>query len=209
MSLTLAAVMALAQQCAPGIALEALVPQLAVESHFNELAIGINHGPSVQARSLADAVTIATHYIRAGYSVDLGLAQINSHNLGRLNLSVEQAFAPCTSLKAAEDILAENYTNVSASSSGVDAINAAWSLYNSGSTTRGIRNGYVRKVWAAANRLVPQMQAMLNGDVTPSAPILTPATDPEGGVQAPPPVRPTQRWLYGTTDSDAIVFKAQ
>jgi type IV secretion system protein VirB1 len=161
MSLALGAVMALSQQCAPGIALEAIVPQVHVESHFNELAIGVNNGPKVQARSFAEAVTLATRYIQAGYSVDLGLAQFNSKNLRRLGLTIEQTFDPCTLLRAASAVLAENYSQVSPNRSGVDAINATWSLYNSGSRTRGIRNGYVGKVWKAAADLVPQMRAIL------------------------------------------------
>ena len=209
MSLTLAAVMALSQRCAPGIALEALVPQVQVESHFSELAIGINNGPVVRARSVADAVEIATHYIRAGYSVDLGLAQINSHNLRRLGLTVEQAFDPCTSLRAAEVVLTENYNAVSDGRTQTDAIEATWSLYNSGSPSRGMRNGYVRKVWSAAATLVPQMKAMLNGDQAPvfaaadaPAPVLEGASSESSTVPAPRP-----RWIYGTPDTGVIVFK--
>ena len=207
MSLTLAAVMALSQRCAPGIALEALVPQVQVESHFSELAIGINNGPLVRARSVSDAIDIATRYIRAGYSVDLGLAQINSHNLRRLGLTVEQAFDPCTSLRAAEVLLTENYNAVSDGRTQTDAIEATWSLYNSGSPSRGMRNGYVRKVWTAAAILVPQMQAMLNGSEAPvfaaaDAPAPVDAPSDSSTVPAPRP-----RWIYGTPDTGVIVFK--
>ena len=209
MSLTLAAVMALSQRCAPGIALEALVPQVQVESHFSELAIGINNGPLVRARSVPDAIDIATRYIRAGYSVDLGLAQINSHNLRRLGLTVEQAFDPCTSLRAAEVVLTENYNAVSDGRTQTDAIEATWSLYNSGSPSRGMRNGYVRKVWTAAATLVPQMQAMLNGD---QAPIFAAADAPAPASVGPPSdsstvPAPRPRWIYGTPDTGVIVFK--
>jgi type IV secretion system protein VirB1 len=207
MSLTLAAVMALSQRCASGIALEALVPQLQVESHFSELAIGINNGPLVRARSLADAVDIATRYIRAGYSVDIGLSQINSHNLRRLGLTIEQAFDPCISLRAAEVVLAANYNAVSDGRTQTDAIEATWSLYNSGSPSRGMRNGYVRKVWSAAATLVPQMKAMLIGDQTPvlaaaDAPAPVGAPSDSSTVPAPRP-----RWIYGTPDTGVIVFK--
>ena len=209
MSLTLAAVMALSHRCAPGIALEALVPQVLVESHFSELAIGINNGPIVRARSVPDAIDISTRYIRAGYSVDLGLAQINSHNLRRLGLTVEQAFDPCTSLRAAEVVLTENYNAVSDGRTQTDAIEATWSLYNSGSPSRGMRNGYVRKVWTAAATLVPQMQAMLNGDqalvfAAADAPAPAPMVAPSGSSTVPAP-RP--RWIYGTPDTGVIVFK--
>ncbi|MEP6866889.1 MAG: lytic transglycosylase domain-containing protein [Novosphingobium sp.] len=217
MSLTLGAVMALSQQCAPGIALEAIVPQVHVESHFNELAIGVNNGPKVHARSLAEAVMLATHYIQAGYSVDLGLAQINSKNLRRLGLTVEQTFDACASLRAASVVLAENYSQVSTSRAGVDAINATWSLYNSGSTTRGIRNGYVGKVWTTAADLIPQMRAILGTGQLPqlssepgdASPQVAPP-DPQGAASAPlPSPQPQPRWIYGTPNTDAIMFKGQ
>jgi len=207
MGLTLAAVMTLSQHCAPGIAIEALVPQLKVESHFDPLAIGINHGPVVHARTLPEAVGIATRYIQAGYSVDLGIAQINSRNLRRLGLSVEQAFDPCRSLQAASVVLTENWTNVSATRTGADAISTTWSVYNSGSTSRGFRNGYVDKVWTAASDLVPQMRVMLaanDGGTPPPLSAGQAGGAPEVAAAPPPP-----RWFYGTANADALVFKSQ
>lgn len=212
MSLSLAVVMGLAQQCAPGIALEALVPQVQVESHFNELAIGVK-GHSTYARSVPEATAIATRYIQMGLNVDLGLAQINHHNLRRLGMSVSDAFDPCTSLRAASIILSENWQTANASYSGTDAINATWSLYNSGSTSRGIRNGYVGKIWKAANDLVPQMQAMMgSGQIPPvdlaQADAPQAPSDSEEAAPAPPAAPPPQpRWVYGTPDTGALVFK--
>jgi type IV secretion system protein VirB1 len=210
MSLTLAAVMALSQQCAPGIALEALIPQVEVESHFSELAIGINNGPLVRAKSTSEAVEIATRYIRKGYSVDLGLAQINSHNLRRLGLTVGQAFDPCTSLRAAEIVLTENYNTVSEGRSQAEAIEATWSLYNSGSSTRGVRNGYVSKVWTAAASLVPRMQAMLSRGQDPQsiAADAPGSTSPAEAAPNPSSVpEPQAGWIYGTPDTGVIIFK--
>lgn len=43
--------------------------------------------------------------ISAGRRVDLGLAQINSKNLGWLGLSVEAAFDSCQNLAAAARVL--------------------------------------------------------------------------------------------------------
>lgn len=212
MSLTLAAVMGLAQHCAPGIALEAMIPQVQVESHFNELAIGIK-GRSISAKSVAQAAQLATSYIAAGYSVDLGLAQINSHNLNRLGMSVQDAFDPCTSLSAASVILTENYQAASVSYAGIDAINVAWSLYNSGSTTRGFHNGYVQKIWTAANGLLPQMRQLLAPgqplptQIADAAPAPGPS-DSEGAAPAPSEAEaPKPRWFYGSADTGVIVFK--
>ena len=209
MTLTLATVLALAHQCAPGIAAEALVPQLRVESQCNELAIGINHGPSVQASTIEEATAIATRYIRAGYSVDLGIAQINSHNLARLNMTVVQAFDACTSLRAAETVLSENYAVASQSYSGLEAISRTWSYYNSGSAERGMVNGYVRKVWAAANELLPLIRAG-SEDGSPNTQIAL--QDQLGAREASAsrssvPQQQKQSFVYGTTDAGVVVFK--
>lgn len=209
MTLTLAAVLALAHQCAPGIAAEALVPQLRVESSFNELAIGINHGPKVQASTPAEAIAIATRYIRAGYSVDLGLAQINSHNLARLNMTVEQAFDACTSLHAAETVLTENYAVASQSYSGLEAISRTWSYYNTGSATRGMTNGYVDRVWAAATELLPQIRegaAAAPGDTQVASQEQLSARDASASRSFVPPQQKTS-FVYGTTNPDVVVFK--
>ena len=68
--------------------------------------------------------------IAAGHSVDLGLMQINSMNLGLLGLSVSDAFTACRSVEAAAKLL------------------ALFSRYNTGSPHRGIANGYATKVLA-------------------------------------------------------------
>jgi type IV secretion system protein VirB1 len=104
-------------------------------------------------------------------------------------------------------VLTENYNAVSDGRTQTDAIEATWSLYNSGSPSRGMRNGYVRKVWSAAATLVPQMKAMLNGDQTPvlaaaDAPAPVGAPSDSSTVPAPGP-----RWIYGTPNTGVIVFK--
>ena len=153
-----ATLVALANQCAPAVAVSALLPVVQVESSGNPLALHINHGPKVSARTLAEAVVLADRYIAAGYSVDIGLGQINSRNLGWLGLGVEQAFEPCTNLGAAARILMAAYTRATSVTTGPAAIAAAYSLYNTGSMSAGLANGYVAKVWRAAGN--PQAVAM-------------------------------------------------
>ena len=110
MVLTLPEVAALADRCAPLVAVETLVSIAAVESGLDPLAIGVNGTPVVRVRAAdaGDAATKAQALIDQGRSVDLGLAQINSRNLARLGLSVEAAFDPCRNLTAAATILAED-----------------------------------------------------------------------------------------------------
>ncbi|MGH7085701.1 MAG: transglycosylase SLT domain-containing protein, partial [Acetobacteraceae bacterium] len=79
----------LAGTCAPEVAPGTLAALAAVESRFNTLAIYDNttHA-ALHPKDRAEAVTLARQAISAGHSVDLGLMQINSRNLGLLHLSI-------------------------------------------------------------------------------------------------------------------------
>ena len=160
MMLAFPAVLALAHQCAPGIAPEAMLSIVSVESSFDPLAINVNHVGRLHANTADGAAAIATRWIAAGYSVDLGLAQINSSNLGWTGLSIADAFTPCANLAAAEKILTLSYARASREAQGLDAISRTFSLYNSGSTRTGFRNNYVARVWRAAGLVVPQISAL-------------------------------------------------
>ena len=177
----LAALSALAQQCAPEVATEALVPLVVAESGGDPLALNINKGPRVRAGSAAEAAAIVRRYVAAGYNVDVGLAQINSRNLARLGVTVDQALDPCTNLRLASTVLQENYARASQTQSGLEAISATYSLYNTGSMTRGFRNGYVDRVWSAAASL-GAISAPPAGSSTPALPSLPPQpSDPASG----------------------------
>lgn len=167
MILDLAATYALAQQCAPGVAAETLLSVVHTESAFDTLAIGVNRGPTAWARPRTPqaAARIARRLIADGANLDLGLAQINTANLARLRLSVEDAFDPCRNLAAAGELLAANYHAVRGGAANDQAaLRTALSLYNTGRTDRGFRNGYVAKVEAAARSLVPKPKAPTAGD---------------------------------------------
>lgn len=117
------------------------------ESRGNPLAINVNgtRQPAPQS-TLAGAVATAKRYLAAGYSVDLGLGQINSRNMRRLGLTWETIFDPCTNTAALGQILTQNYQAVADGRHPQTALRLAISLYNTGSTSRGFRNGYVAKV---------------------------------------------------------------
>jgi type IV secretion system protein VirB1 len=157
MILAFPAVLALVQQCAPGIAPEAILSIVSVESAFDPLAIDVNHVGRFRADTAVAAATIATRWMSAGYSVDLGLAQINSKNLGWTGLSIARAFDPCANLAAAAKVLQLSYAEASREAQGFDAISRTFSLYNSGNTITGFRNNYVARVWRAAGEVVPQI----------------------------------------------------
>jgi len=174
MPLILPDVLALAAQCAPAVAPETLLSVAQVESGFDPLAIGVNGTPrlTVAARTRAEAAAKASALIAQGRSVDLGLAQINSKNLGWLGLSVEAAFDPCRNLAAAARILQAGYGQSGADTVGEQpALRMALSRYNTGNPIRGFNNGYVAKVTSAAARIVPAIQAtpMSPSDEAPAA----------------------------------------
>lgn len=177
MILELATVVGLAQQCAPSVAVETMVSVVHAESHFNPYAIGVNAKgvPAPDPGDRATAVRDARSLIELGYNIDLGLGQINSANLKRLGLSVDDAFDPCRNLEAAARVLASNYLSVVRTSASTEAaIAAAMSMYNTGNRWRGFGNGYVGRVYASSGVVVPAMRrsgfAVQNIAVTPPPP---------------------------------------
>lgn len=147
MAYSAAAILALASQCAPSVAPETVLAIVRTESHGNPFALGVNGGRQpAPPTNAADAAATARHYITAGYSVDLGLGQINSRNMRGLGLTWETVFDPCINVAALGRVLTMNYNAVSAGHDPQTALRVALSMYNTGSQTRGFRNGYVAKV---------------------------------------------------------------
>jgi len=144
----------LARQCAPLVAPETMAAVVKTESKFQPFAIGLNNNARLerQPNSKPEAVATARWLIANGYNIDLGLGQINSSNLTRTSLSVEDAFDSCKNLAAAAQILTGNYlAAVPRVGHGQQALRAAISTYNTGSPIRGIANGYVQRVVANGN----------------------------------------------------------
>jgi type IV secretion system protein VirB1 len=140
---------ALAQECAPWVAHETMAAIVKTESAFRPLAIGVNGGARLarQPENKAEAVATAEWLIANGYNIDMGLAQVNSANLRKTGLTVEDAFDACKNLTAAATILHGNYQAARRKVQGEQAaLHAALSAYNTGSFTRGFSNGYVQKV---------------------------------------------------------------
>jgi type IV secretion system protein VirB1 len=189
--LELATVVGLAQQCAPSVAVETLVSVIHAESHFNPYAIGVNAKgvPAPNPSDRASAVAAARLLIARGYNIDLGLGQINSANLRWLGLSVEDAFDPCRNLAAAARVLASNYLSVARSSPSTEAaIATAMSMYNTGSRSRGFRNGYVGRVYASSSVVVPAIRRGAAPEPASSPAPVTPEaefTRPPAGVRSP------------------------
>jgi type IV secretion system protein VirB1 len=91
---------------------------------------------------------LADRYIRLGYSVDLGLMQVNSRNLAALGISIAQVLDPCTNIQSGARILTADYAQAAqAHGEGQTALQAALSAYNTGDFARGLQNGYVAKYY--------------------------------------------------------------
>ncbi|AXJ97501.1 lytic transglycosylase domain-containing protein [Sphingomonas sp. FARSPH] len=148
MHFTTAAILGLAAQCAPNVAPSTIAAVVHTESRGYQFAIGVNGVARQPARprSAAEAIRVASAYVAQGYSVDLGLGQINSRNMRWLGLTWDTVFDPCTNIAAAGRVLAGNYQSVRPAYDPQTALRVALSMYNTGSQVRGFRNGYVGKV---------------------------------------------------------------
>ena len=137
-------------QCAPNVAPATTSAIIQIESGGNPFALGVN-GPIARRphpRSAAEAAALARFYIARGYSVDLGLMQINSRNLPGLGYTVEQILEPCNNLRAGSRIIGRGYAGaVKRFGEGQDALRAALSAHNTGNYEQGFKNGYVAKYY--------------------------------------------------------------
>jgi len=150
MRLAPAAVLLLALRCAPGVAPQTLLAVAQAESGLDADAVGL--GPvALRPAGRAAATALAAALIAAGARPDLGLAQINAGNLPALGLEVADAFDPCRNLDAAARLLQSGYRRARRAGEGEQAaLREALSRYNTGDPRRGLRNGYVARVEAAA-----------------------------------------------------------
>jgi type IV secretion system protein VirB1 len=132
-ALTVQAALAVALQCAPSVDPHMLA---GIAQHESGLETQILHdngtGKVLRGAGILEA---AAQLIAAGHSVDLGVMQINSRNLGLLGLSLTDAFDACHSIAGAARLI------------------QLFSAYNTGSPTRGIANGYALKVVTSIGRV--------------------------------------------------------
>lgn len=149
---------ALVHECAPWASAQTMASIVGKESAFNPLAIGINGGSKLarQPVNKEEAVVTANWLLAHGYNIDIGLGQINYKNLGKLGLSVNDAFDACKNIRAAALLLSWNYEAAKSKIAGEQpALLAAISTYNTGNMRSGFQNGYVRDVVANAGLVLP------------------------------------------------------
>jgi type IV secretion system protein VirB1 len=100
-----------------------------------------------QPAPTSEAPQWARWLIQRDHSVSVGLMQIQSDNLIRLGVTLEQAYDPCNNIALGAYILRLHYHAAAARiGPGPRAWIAAISSYNTGSPVAGIQNGYVRRI---------------------------------------------------------------
>jgi len=148
--------LALLVACAPQVDPRTAVALVDVESSFHPHAIGVVGGQlERQPRNRSEALATARALQADGWNFSVGLAQINAHNLPRLALSLEQAFDPCTNLRAMQTVLRECLDRAQTGEPGPtdqQHVRRALSCYYSGNFSTGFAHGYVRRVALAAAR---------------------------------------------------------
>lgn len=192
------AIIALSVQCAPNVASQTVAAIVRTESRGAPIAINVNgtrQPPPPQSE--AEAVAVARRYIAAGYSVDLGLGQINSRNMRRLGLTWNTVFDPCTNIAALGRVLSENFRAVADGRHPQTALRLALSMYNTGSPSRGFRNGYVAKVVSNAGA-TDGPNVVRRDDPLPLAEVIDPRSAIVGENETPvaptPVARPPAVW---------------
>ena len=146
------AFIALAAACAPLVDTSTARALVDVESAFNPHAIGVVGGAlDRQPRDRVEALATTTALQAGGWNFSIGLGQINVRNLGRLGLTVEQAFDPCTNLAAMQKLLGDCFERASRATTLPQlALRQALSCYYSGNFVTGFREGYVVRVIRAS-----------------------------------------------------------
>lgn len=156
------------QECIVEVHPSTVQKVIAVESGGNLLALNINGTQQPQKPTTkAQAIKVAHDYIQRGYSVDLGLMQVNSKNLSRYGVTVEDMFEPCANLKIGSRILYDAYQRAWQNNNEPQAaLQVALSIYNTGSPQRGFNNGYVRKYTNNALVIAPRTTSASNARTT-------------------------------------------
>ncbi len=119
-----------------------------VESAGDPYVLHINDmgsGRAVRSPSVASAQATLQRLLSSGYSVDIGLMQVNWRGSGG---HPEELLDPCRNLYVGASLLREKYlAALDVAPAGQSALQAALSAYNTGSFTRGFANGYVSQYY--------------------------------------------------------------
>ncbi|GMU68375.1 MAG: hypothetical protein AMXMBFR37_07080 [Steroidobacteraceae bacterium] len=166
---------ALVMLCAPHIDPSTLLAIIAVESAANPHAVSINsperlRGQGIevpllsgQPRNADEALQLIAALHASGLQVSVGLAQVNEIHLPALKsefgvTALSDLLEPCTNLKAAAWVLQGCWSQVGSAPGDLTSngrVHRALSCFNTGHAERGLRNGYVWRVFLAAQGKSP------------------------------------------------------
>jgi type IV secretion system protein VirB1 len=207
--------LALAEQCSPAVAPDTLLAIAQQESALHQYVIHDNSsGERVEARTMHQAVEKTRALLQQGHSLDLGLMQVNSINLGWLGLGPAEIFDNCTNVDAGGRVLERAYRQaVAGGSTGAAALRAALSMYNTGDHLGGVTNGYVQQVEQRARRyVVPSLGIATEAPVETAGvrpiartPVAASASAEEVRAERPP--RGSARSANAFEHQDKMVFK--
>src|SRR3546814_7080799 len=98
--------------------------------------------------------------------------------MGWLGLTWDTVFKQCANVEAAGRVLLSNFRSAKTGRTPQEALRVALSMYNTGSQSRGFRNGYVARVENAGRRVsgrpATAIPAVIVGDQPPSAAVRPP-----------------------------------
>ncbi len=152
--LTDEAIKRLAASCAPHVAPDTIQAIARSESAFRPYSISINYPTrsakglgyananlylSKQPKNKIQAIRWTRWFLNHGYTVSIGLMQINIEVAHSMHVQPRDLFDPCVNLTTAARILAANYAT---QTHDIDGLMRSLSMYNSGSPVTGIQNGY-------------------------------------------------------------------
>ena len=143
-------------QCGAGVHPDTLNAIIKVESNYNQLAIYDNTtGASYRPQSKEQAIYLTGIFLSSGHSIDIGLMQINSQHLAKLNIDYKDLFDPCYNVAVGTKILSGFYRE-HARGNPTDqpdmTLLKALSSYNTGSPRKGKR--YVNKILKVAGKSI-------------------------------------------------------
>jgi type IV secretion system protein VirB1 len=134
--------------CAPTVARTTIEQVIRAESGGDPWALNINGIGRVAAKSKPEAIATAEVALAHGYTVDVGLMQVNSQHFIRYQITLSQAFDVCTNLRMGAWVLTSTYRQaVIKYGEGQVALQHALSAYNTGDLERGFANGYVARYY--------------------------------------------------------------
>jgi len=158
----------LAHTCAPFVASETLAGVVSLESRFAPFNIRINSGLPLkkQPATKVEAIEIATTLAADHQDIQLGLGGIGLDDLGRMKLSISDAFDPCLNLKATATLL-DGYYRL-AVKAGADEARAEQvmlqSFYGRDDPSVGAMVNYDDQVRRAIDRLKPTIATLMIGN---------------------------------------------